>query len=158
MPRTRAKILVHLVFTTKNRQRLIDDNIRDELHGFIVQTLGELRSPAILLNSVADHLHIFYWHSKKRRIERVANELKKRSTIWISTRGSSYSGFCWQLGCVASLVRKTCLGTTVEYLLRENQRRRTFEQQYQDFLKRYGLAPERRDKKGQFRPFQTGGS
>ncbi len=35
MPQSLAQILVHLVFSTKNREACLGDHIRDELHAYI---------------------------------------------------------------------------------------------------------------------------
>jgi REP element-mobilizing transposase RayT len=35
MPRSLAKLYVHLVFSTKNRERIITDDIRADLHAYM---------------------------------------------------------------------------------------------------------------------------
>ena len=58
MPQSLAKILVHLIFSTKNRERILDNTVRSELHKYLATILKEFDSPAILINSVEDHVHI----------------------------------------------------------------------------------------------------
>ena len=39
MPQSLAKILVHLIFSTKNRERILDDTVRSELHNYLAAIL-----------------------------------------------------------------------------------------------------------------------
>jgi hypothetical protein len=39
MPQSLAKIYIHLVFSTKNRERCLTDNIRADLHAYMAGTL-----------------------------------------------------------------------------------------------------------------------
>ena len=48
MPQSLAQILVHLVFSTKNREAVLGDDIRDELHAshpFITTRCGQAAYP-----------------------------------------------------------------------------------------------------------------
>jgi REP-associated tyrosine transposase len=155
MPRTRVKTFIHLICLTKNREPLIDDPVRDELHGFIVEILRALHASPVFVNSVENHVHILYSHSKKHSIGRIAQVLKKCSLKWLESRSPNYWSFQWQGGYAAVVMRKSRLGAAVEYMLRQKMNRRTFEQEYQNFLKRYGVAFEKNNKKGLFRPFRT---
>ena len=58
MPQSLAQILVHLIFSTKNREPILSDDIRPELHPYMATILGGMDSPSILINSVADHAHV----------------------------------------------------------------------------------------------------
>ncbi len=60
MPQSLAKNLIHLVFSTKERRPLLDDAIREELHRYVCGILKDLESPALAVNSVADHVHLLF--------------------------------------------------------------------------------------------------
>src|SRR5262245_30202642 len=64
MAQSLAKNLLHLIFSTKNRQPLITPEIRPHLHSYMGGILRQYSSPAILMNSVADHIHILFCLSK----------------------------------------------------------------------------------------------
>lgn len=74
MPQSLAKILIHLIYSTKNRERILVDDIRDELHRYTAAILKEWESPAILINSVEDHMHILYAHSKNHSPAKIVEE------------------------------------------------------------------------------------
>ena len=60
MPQSLSKILVHLVYSTKNRiPWLRDRGLRAELHAYNannIKTKGD--SPVVLINGIGDHVHI----------------------------------------------------------------------------------------------------
>jgi REP element-mobilizing transposase RayT len=60
MPQSLARLHIHLVFSTKNRAPLLNDNVRDSLHRYMAVVLKNLDCPATLINSVDDHVHILF--------------------------------------------------------------------------------------------------
>jgi putative transposase len=76
MPQSLAKILIHLIYSTKNREPFLIDGLRDELHRYSAAILKELGSPAVLINSVEDHVHILFSLSRTESISHVVQETK----------------------------------------------------------------------------------
>jgi putative transposase len=146
MSQSLARILLHLIYSTKNRERTIRDDIRDELHRYNAGILKELESPAILINSVEDHLHILYAHSKNLSLSKVVEEVKKGSSKWIKTKGAEYSGFHWQTGYGAFSVSQSGVTDVVQYIQsqKEHHCRKTFQEEYREFLKRYEVTYDER--------------
>lgn len=60
MPQSLAKNTIHLVFSTKNRHPFITDEVRSELQAYLATIFKNLKSPAIIINSVEDHNSPFY--------------------------------------------------------------------------------------------------
>ncbi len=54
MPQSLAQLLVHLVFSTKNRAPLIGDDIRDELHAYSGGIVGHRTGVLLKAGSVAN--------------------------------------------------------------------------------------------------------
>ena len=66
MPQSLSRILLHLIFSTKNRVSCFTDpGVRRDLLGYLAATANHLGSPAICLGGVADHVHVahrrFHW-------------------------------------------------------------------------------------------------
>jgi REP element-mobilizing transposase RayT len=146
MPQSLAKILVHLVYSTKNREAVLRDDIRDELHRYSAGILKEVQSPAILINSVEDHVHILYSHSKNYSPSKIVEEVKTGSSKWIKTKGAAYSGFHWQNGYGAFSVSQSGVREVVKYIegQKEHHRRKSFQEEYREFLKRYEVPYDER--------------
>jgi hypothetical protein len=60
--------------------------------------LNRWDSPAILINSVADHVHILFCLSKNYALKKVVEEVKKSSSKWIKSKGAGFATFFWQAG------------------------------------------------------------
>ena len=59
MPQSLAKILVHTVFSTKDRRPFLrDKSIREELHRYLGGILNNLDCQPIIIGGVEDHVHI----------------------------------------------------------------------------------------------------
>ncbi len=146
MAQSLSKLLVHLIFSTKNREPLIKDEIRDELHRYIATILIELGSPAILINSVEDHIHILFSLSKNYSISKVVEEIKKGSSKWLKGKAPSYAGFYWQSGYGAFSVSQSGVPDVQKYIAGqpEHHRRKTFQEELREFLKRYEVEYDER--------------
>ena len=78
MPQSLAQVLVHLIFSTKNREPFLSDEIRPELHPYMATILKGKESSAILINSLEDHAHVLFHLSKNHALCDVIESLKKR--------------------------------------------------------------------------------
>ena len=107
MAQSLCKMLSHLIFSTKGRERIIQDDVRDELHRYTAAVFKEINSPAILIGSVEDHIHILFSLSKNHSISKVVEEVKTGSSKWIRGKGSSYLNFHWQNGYAAFSVSQS---------------------------------------------------
>lgn len=146
MPQSLAKILLHIIFSTKNRMPLLKDEIREPLHGYMAGVLKKLDSPAIVIGSVENHIHILCALSRTQTVASVVEEIKKSTSKWIKTNGVAYSKFQWQAGYGAFSVSESNRAEVEQYIQsqREHHRTRTFEEEYRAFLKRYNVPYDER--------------
>src|SRR5687767_1010236 len=98
MPQSLARLHIHLIFSTKHRAPLITDSIRDSLHRYMAEVLANLGCPAVLINSVEDHVYILFELSRTIALSQVVEEVKKASSKWIKTQGPQFQTFAWQAG------------------------------------------------------------
>ena len=98
MPQSLANIYIHLIFSTKDRQCWISDAVRDDLHSYMATTLANLNCPAILINSVEDHIHILFQLTRTVTLAKAVEEVKKSSSKWIKTQSDTLQAFSWQRG------------------------------------------------------------
>jgi len=108
--------------------------------------LKGMDSSAILINSVTDHAHVLFHLSKNHALCDVIETLKKDSSKWIKTKGRAYRNFHWQSGYRAFSVSQSNVVKVVEYIenQREHHRRRTFQEEFRAFLKRYQVRYDER--------------
>src|SRR5262245_28108234 len=60
MSQSLAKVYVHLIFSTKNRERFLREDIRPDLHAYVGGILRDLDSPCIEINREPDHAHLLF--------------------------------------------------------------------------------------------------
>jgi REP element-mobilizing transposase RayT len=139
MPQSLSKILVHLVFSTKNRTRLITPAIHDELCAYMVGILRDLQCPSILTNCVEDHCHSIFLLSKNVALAKVVEDVKKGSSKWLRTKGREFADFHWQSGYGGFSVSQSCVDDVKAYIANQEERHRqmTFQDEFRAFLTKY---------------------
>ena len=60
MSQSLSSILIHLVFSTKNREPFITPAIESELHPYMATILRELKSPSLAIDGTSDHVHVLF--------------------------------------------------------------------------------------------------
>jgi putative transposase len=146
MPQSLAQILVHLFFSTKNREGMLSDDIRPGLHAYMATILKGMDPSAILINSVADHAHVLFHLSKKQPLCDVVEVVKKDSSKWIKTKGRAYRNFHWQAGYGAFSVSQSNVAQVLNYIdgQKRHHRRTTFQEEFRAFLKKYQVPYDER--------------
>jgi REP element-mobilizing transposase RayT len=141
MPQSVSSILIHLIFSTKNREPFITPAIEPELHPYIAKILRELKSPCLALNGTSDHIHILFALSRIITIAALVEEVKTNSSKWIKTKGREFKNFHWQRGYGAFSVGQSDIEVVKSYIRnqKEHHKRVTFQDEYREFLKSYGI-------------------
>jgi putative transposase len=98
MSQSLAQILMHLVFSTKNREAVLGDDIRDELHAYIGGIVENQKGTLLKAGSVADHIHLLIAHPRTCAPSDLVQEIKTGSSKWLKTKGARYAEFHWQGG------------------------------------------------------------
>ncbi|MCU0749183.1 MAG: IS200/IS605 family transposase [Akkermansiaceae bacterium] len=111
MPQSLARLHIHLVFSTKNREPVLNDDIRDTLHAYMATVLQNLNCAPVLINSVEDHTHLLFDLARTVSISQVVEDVKKSSSKWIKTQGAPFSTFAWQSGYGAFAVSESNVET-----------------------------------------------
>ena len=144
MPQSLSQILVHLVFSTKNRERVINDEIRDELHAYIGGIVGNLSGTLLKAGSVEDHIHLLIAHPRTSSPAQLVEAIKTGSSKWMKTKG--VTRFHWQNGYGAFSISPSHRAALEKYISnqREHHRTTTFEEEYRNLLKKYGIAFDER--------------
>src|SRR5271168_4882265 len=99
MPQSLAKILVHAVFSTKERRPFLRDAaLRVELHHYLGGILANLDCQPIIAGGVEDHVHLLCALSRTINVAEMIKEVKRGSSLWIKTRSNDLHDFAWQNG------------------------------------------------------------
>jgi putative transposase len=95
MPQSLAKILVHAVFSTKERRPFLRDTaLRQEMHHYLGGILKNLECQPIILGRVEDHVHLLACLSRTQTAADLIKEVKRSSSLWIKERDATMWDFC----------------------------------------------------------------
>ena len=145
MPQSLSRVLIHLVFSTKNREPLIHADVRPRLHGYIVGILNHLKSPSLQVGGVEDHIHILCTLSRTISQADLVEEVKKGSSKWMKAEGG-VPDFFWQAGYGVFSVGESQVEQVVRYIRNQEEHHRaaTFQTEYRRGLERYNIPYDER--------------
>jgi REP element-mobilizing transposase RayT len=146
MPQSLANILVHVIFSTKNRAGLIEAKIESELYPYLASICRACDSPAHAVGGTEDHVHIALTLGRTIAVAKLLEEIKRSSSKWTKTKGPQYGGFAWQNGYGAFSVGQSQLAALKRYIAnqKEHHRHKTFQEEYREFLRRYQVQYDER--------------
>jgi REP element-mobilizing transposase RayT len=146
MAQSLAKIYVHLIFATRNREPLLRDSVREDLHGYLGGILRDLDSPFAAINSEPDHVHVLFVLARTRALSELVGQLKRGSSAWLKTQGTAFNAFHWQNGYGAFSVSQSSVDEVCDYIRRqrEHHQRVSFQDEFRAFLRRYEIEFDER--------------
>ena len=144
MPQSLAKILVHVVFSTKNREPVIPREIRSSLYAYISGILENLRCPSLQTGGTADHVHTLLSLARVRAVAEVVEEVKKSSSKWMKQQ--RVDSFFWQAGYGAFSIGESQLPALIKYIAEQEEHHRhlSFQEEFRRLLKRYAVLYDER--------------
>lgn len=136
MAQSLARLHIHLIFSTKERKRLLTESIRMPLHAYMTKVLVSLGCPVLIMNSVEDHVHILFDLARTVALSDVVEDVKKSSSKWMKSCGPEFAQFAWQAGYGAFAVSESHIPAVQEYIAKqqEHHRRKSFQEEFRSFL------------------------
>ena len=135
MAQSLAQIYLHIVFSTKDRRRFLqDENLRDELHHFLGGACNKLECPVLRVGGVEDHVHILCRFGRTITVANLVKELKRESSQWIKTKAIDLAEFYWQSGYGAFSVSPGHVEVLREYIAKQVEHHAT--ESFQDEYRR----------------------
>jgi putative transposase len=146
MSQSLAKIYIHLIFSTKNRERCLPDEIRLKLHAYMGGILSGLGCSPIEINTEPDHAHILFVMTRTETVSNVVGQLKKSSNDWLHAQNERFKNFYWQGGYGAFSVSQSAVEEVRQYIRnqRTHHEQLSFQDEYRAFLKRYEIEFDER--------------
>ena len=115
MPQSLALVLVHIIFSTKNRIAFTQSpDLRSEVHAYLTATLRGLRCEPLRVGGLGDHVHILAGLSRRISLAELVKSLKTSSTKIVKNKG--YSHFSWQSGYGAFSVSQSAKESVICYI------------------------------------------
>ena len=145
MGQSLARLLVHSVFSTKERRPFIrSEEVRTEIYAYIAGILRNLQSPSIIIGGAEDHIHILSALSKNVALSELIGRIKGSSSKRLKEKG--IHGFAWQNGYGAFSVSEWQVAAVTAYIANqaEHHRQFSFQDEVRQLLKRHHTAFDER--------------
>jgi len=144
VPQSLTFLLIHIIFSTKDRAPLIHDEIRPELHAYLATVARNQGCECYRVGGVADHVHLALHLSRTANIANVVQTLKSSSSQWMKTK--NIPTFAWQRGYGAFTLGRSDLETLLLYIDNQEQHHKklTFQDEFRAVLQRYGIEADER--------------
>jgi REP element-mobilizing transposase RayT len=138
MAGTYTNLLYHIVFSTKERRRLITPKIADELHKYIGGIVRNFEGDLLEANGDTDHLHLLLVLKPKFAISDIVRDIKANSAAWLNDKARSPYKFGWQDGYAAFTVSESQLPRVAGYIRNQKirHRRLSYKDELLDLLKK----------------------
>jgi putative transposase len=146
MAHTFANLLTHVIFSTKDREALIDEALKHDLLAYMGGIVRELQGKVSAANSMPDHVHMLMSLPPGVAVARAVRIVKTNSSRWVHQAHSRRRGFAWQTGYGAFSVSPSNAAAVVKYI-REQERhhhRLSFQEEFISFLKKSGIPYDER--------------
>ena len=141
MPQSLSKVILHTIFSTKNRESWLESHVRPRVLAYPATICRDLGAELVHVGGVADHVHIVTTLPRTLSQADLVERIKKVSSKWIKTLDARYRGFFWQRGYGAFSVSPSQLEALLQYIeaQQEHHRTRTFQEEYRELLHRHGV-------------------
>jgi len=141
MPQSLSLVIVHVIFSTKDRHPFIAPDTRPKLHAYLATVARNIGCEAYRVGGVADHVHLAIRLSRTVTLADLVQELKTASSKWVKTQSPGLAAFAWQRGYGCFSVGPPDLEPLRAYIddQENHHRTRTFQEEFRMFLKKYGM-------------------
>ena len=141
MSHTYTNILIHALFSTKDRQPSLSPEIRDETFRYLGGTINALGGQSLLVNGPRDHVHMLFVQPRTLSVADVMEKVKANSSGWVKDRWGDRRHFGWQAGYAAFSVSMSQVGQVKRYIRNqeEHHRKISFIEEVVAFLDKHGV-------------------
>jgi REP element-mobilizing transposase RayT len=118
-----TQILLHIVFATKHREPMINDDIRDRLYAYLGGIVRAEQGTLYSIGGIEDHVHLLIRWRADAAISDLMRPLKSRSTKWVKNELGN-EAFAWQEGYAAFSVSKSQEDVVRAYIAKQAEHHR----------------------------------
>jgi putative transposase len=146
MPQSLSQVIIHIVFSTKDRHPWLDADIRPRMHAYLATVCRDCGCEAYRVGGVADHVHLAVRLGRTIIQSDLLEKIKKTSSAWIKTQGPQYSTFHWQGGYGDFSIGYSQLDDLLRYIEGQEQhhKTKTFQEEYREMLRKYNVSYDER--------------
>ena len=136
-----AKIWLHCVWSTKNRDQIISQSFRPELLKHFRENAKEKNIVLDYINAHENHVHALINLGKQQNLATIMQYLKGESSFWINNKKILPYHFSWQNDYFAVSVGHSQVERIRNYIKNQDEHhlRMSWEEEVELFMKKYGF-------------------
>ncbi len=136
MSHSYAQNHIHLVFSTKNRERLISNKMQERLWPYMTGICKNHDMLPFAVGGMPDHVHVLFRLPPTLALARAITLIKSNSSKWMGEHGRY---FAWQEGYGAFSVSSSSISSVIKYIDGQelHHRKRTYEEEFLALLKKH---------------------
>ena len=93
MPQSLSKVIIHIIFSTKDREPWLDSDVRTRMHAYLATVCRDLGAEFVRIGGVADHVHIVTTLPRTVSQAQLVERIKKASSKVTGERCSASPRF-----------------------------------------------------------------
>jgi REP element-mobilizing transposase RayT len=138
MASTLTNLLLHVVFSTKDRRGLITIDLQENLYPYIGGIIRGEKGAPIAIGGTKDHIHILAEFPASISVSDMLRRIKGNSSKWIKDKGRP---FAWQRGYAAFSVSQSLADRVKTYIQgqEEHHQKNSFQDELISLLKMHGI-------------------
>ncbi len=142
MAHTCTNLLIHALFSTKNRLPLLDAELKSRLFPYLAGIITRLKGRPVIVNGPRDHVHLLFVLPATLALSELMEKLKANSSKWVHEHFPHRANLAWQRGYTAFTVSQSNLAAVKRYITQqeEHHRKLTFQEEVLAFLKKHGIG------------------
>jgi len=141
MTSTHAKLLYHVVFSTKCRVPYIVPDMRDKLYPYISGIVRHQKGNVVEIGGMPDHVHVLLQLAPQISVALLLQHIKGGSSRWVQEQRLLRDRFAWQRGYGAFTVSESNVSKVRRYIQgqEEHHKKESFGSELMRLLCKHGI-------------------
>jgi len=143
MPQSLSLVLIHVIFSTKDRAPLLTPAIAAELYPYLASVARDTGCECYRVGGIANHVHLAIRLSRTTTIADLVEQLKTCSSKWLKPKSRTFE---WQRGYAAFSTNPSDTHILLNYIdtQEEHHQKYDFQDELRALLKKYGIDHDER--------------
>ncbi len=141
MPQSLSLVIIHLIFSTKDRRPFFNADMQASAHAYLATVARNMGCECYRVGGTEDHVHLAIRLPRTVTIADLVEHLKSASSKWAKAKSADLTDFSWQRGYACFSVGPNDLDALMDYIDRqqEHHKQRSFQDEFRMLLKKYGV-------------------
>jgi putative transposase len=141
MSHSYASNRIHLIFSTKGRQKRLSTELQPKLWAYLAGIAKNHGFEAIKIGGADDHCHCLILLPAPMPLSKAVQTLKGCSSKWLNDTGAAGTIFAWQEGYGAFSVSASQTASVMGYIANQSAHhaKRDYKEEFLELLKKYGI-------------------